>query len=94
MKITEAEVERVALLARLYLTDAEKKDYIEQLSGILAYAARLQELDLSAVEPTAHAAPLFNVLREDIPGETMRRELILANAPDGEDGFFRVPRIV
>ncbi|MDR1603665.1 MAG: Asp-tRNA(Asn)/Glu-tRNA(Gln) amidotransferase subunit GatC [Gracilibacteraceae bacterium] len=92
--ITRAEVEHVALLARLRLTEAEKEDYTRQLSSILSYAGRLGELDLSAVEPTAHAAQLFNVLREDVPGESMERDKALANAPAGADGFFRVPRIV
>ncbi|MDR0434975.1 MAG: Asp-tRNA(Asn)/Glu-tRNA(Gln) amidotransferase subunit GatC [Gracilibacteraceae bacterium] len=94
MSISVAEVERVAFLARLRLTDAEKEDYARQLGAVLTYADRLGELDLTSVEPTAHAAPLFNVLREDTPGESMRRELALANAPEAEDGFFKVPRIV
>ncbi|MDR1320068.1 MAG: Asp-tRNA(Asn)/Glu-tRNA(Gln) amidotransferase subunit GatC [Gracilibacteraceae bacterium] len=94
MSISAAEVERVAFLARLHLTAAEKEDYARQLGAVLSYAGRLRELDLSAVEPTAHATPLFNVLREDAPGESMERELALANAPEAIDGFFAVPRIV
>ncbi|MDR1961323.1 MAG: Asp-tRNA(Asn)/Glu-tRNA(Gln) amidotransferase subunit GatC [Gracilibacteraceae bacterium] len=94
MSISMAEVEHVALLARLQLTDAEKEDYSRQLSDILAHADRLRELDLEDVAPTAHAAPLFNVWREDEPGRPMERDKALANAPEREDGFFKVPRIV
>lgn len=84
----------MAMLARLELSDAEVEKYTTQLNAILDYAQRLEALDTSDVQPTAHVFPLHNVFREDKVGPSMARGKIVANAPDEEDGFFRVPRIV
>lgn len=92
--ITKADVEHVALLARLELTEEEKELYTKQLSDILKYAQKLNELDTEGVPPTAHVLPLKNVFREDKPGKHLEVEKALANAPDREDNFFRVPKIV
>lgn len=94
MKISREEVEHVALLARLELTEEETVLYTKQLNSILEYAVMLQKLDTSNVIPTAHAVQLYNVLREDIVRPSMSQEKVLLNAPDAGEGFFRVPRIV
>lgn len=94
MKISREEVEHVALLARLELTEDELVTNTEQLNSILDYAAMLEKLNTDDIKPTAHAVPLHNVLREDQVKPSIDREKALANAPDAEDGFFKVPRIV
>lgn len=93
MSISRADVEYVAALARLELTEQETQEYTEQLNSILGYAAMLERLDTSNVAPTAHAVPLHNVLREDQVKESINHEKALKNAPDGDEGFFRVPKI-
>jgi len=92
--LTRQEVEHVALLARLALSEEEKELYTRQLRDILEYAARLNELDTTDVPPTSHVLPLSNVFREDEVGEHLSPEEVLANAPEREGGFFKVPRIV
>jgi aspartyl-tRNA(Asn)/glutamyl-tRNA(Gln) amidotransferase subunit C len=92
--LTRQEVEHVALLARLALSEEEKEMYTRQLRDILEYAARLNELDTTDVPPTSHVLPLSNVFREDEVGEHLAPEEVLANAPEREGGFFKVPRIV
>jgi len=92
--IQRKDVEHVARLARLALTDAEIERMREQLNGILAYIEKLNELDTSDVEPTSHAVPLVNVMRDDEAGPCLPREEALANAPDRAGEFFRVPRII
>ncbi len=94
VKISRQAVEHVALLARLELSEQEIGTYTEQLNTILDYAAILEKLDTSEVQPTAHAVPLHNVLREDEVRASMPQEKVLQNAPDAENGFFRVPKIV
>ena len=94
MKISKDQVQHVALLARLKLTEAEVNQYTEQMNSILDYAAMLNEIDTHDVVPTAHAVQLYNVLREDEVSPSMDQEKVLKNAPEAEDGFFRVPRIV
>lgn len=92
--ITMAEVDHVALLGRLELTEEEKKMYAEQLSAILEYAGMLDRLDTAGVSPTAHVLPLKNVFREDRVGHHLPLEKALQNAPDKDGNFFKVPRIV
>ncbi|MBC9784040.1 Asp-tRNA(Asn)/Glu-tRNA(Gln) amidotransferase subunit GatC [Heliobacterium chlorum] len=94
MSLTKDEVQHVAMLARLELSDKEVEKYTTQLNDILGYAQRLQALDTANVPPTAHVFPLQNVMRDDRVDPSMAREKIVANAPDEEDGFFRVPKIV
>ena len=94
MKISKQQVEHVALLARLELTEEEKQLYTEQLNSILEFAEILDKLDTSAVEPTAHPLPLRNVFREDVVKPSLSQAEVLANSPDPEDGFFKVPKIV
>ncbi|MCS7049863.1 MAG: Asp-tRNA(Asn)/Glu-tRNA(Gln) amidotransferase subunit GatC [Verrucomicrobiae bacterium] len=89
------DINYVAHLARLELSAEEKETLSHQLTQILAYVEKLKELDVSGVEPTAHAATLHNVLREDVArGEEADRELYLRNAPEQARGLFIVPKIV
>ena len=94
MKITIKEVEHVARLARLELTDEEKERMRAQLDSILTYIDKLNELDTSAVEPTSHVLPIMNIFRDDEVRSSLSQEETLANAPDRQDLFFRVPRIL
>ena len=81
----------MARLARLALTEEEISRFQEQLSAILEAVGKVAELDLSDVEPTAHPLDLVNVWAPDEPRPSLPVEEALANAPDGEDGYFRVP---
>ena len=92
--ISREEVQNVARLARLQLTDDEAERMREQLDAILAYIDKLRELDVEGVEPTAHAVPLVNVMRDDGLVPCLPQESALANAPDRAGEFFRVPRII
>lgn len=94
LNISRGDVEQVALLARLELTEQEIVLYTGQLDSILEYAEVLNRLDTENVVPTAHAVPLHNVLRDDQVKPSLAQEKVLANAPEVEDGFFRVPKIV
>jgi len=92
--ISREEVQHVARLARLSLTDEELERMREQLDAILAYIDKLRELDVEGVEPTSHAVPLVNVMRDDEVTPVLPQEAALANAPDRAGEFFRVPRII
>jgi len=95
MLLTREEVEHVAALARLKLSDEEKERFAEQLTAILEYMSRLNDLDTSNIEPLTHVLPLSNVFRDDgVSPEETNRDDILANAPLEENGCFKVPRIV
>ena len=93
-KITMQEVEHVARLARLELSGAEKERMRLELDGILSYIDKLRALDTTGVEPTSHAVPLTNVLRDDVEKPSLPRDEMLANAPDRNRELFRVPRII
>ncbi|NBC10212.1 MAG: Asp-tRNA(Asn)/Glu-tRNA(Gln) amidotransferase subunit GatC [Planctomycetes bacterium] len=92
--ITEAEVRHVAKLSRLTLTDAQVPHFTQQLGAILDHIAKLNELDVEAVEPMAHPLDVANVLREDVEEPGMPTDAALANAPDAGDGFFKVPKVL
>ena len=94
MKLSLAQVEHVARLAQLTLSDQEKELFREQLSSILEYAQRLQQLDTSAIPPTATVLPLENVMRDDQVRPSLPLASVLANAPDTKDGYFRVPVVL
>ena len=93
MAITIEEVRHIATLARLHLTPAEEKRYSEQLSAILDYAARLNEVDTADIPPTATVLPLQAPLRVDTVRPGPPRDVILQNAPSQEEGMFRVPPV-
>ena len=94
MKLTHQEVAHIAELARLDLTEEEMALYQEQLSEVLEYADRLRSLDTRDISPTATVLPVRNVMREDTPCPSMARDDVLANAPEAEDGCFRVPAVL
>ncbi len=94
MEITREQVEYVAKLARLAVTDEEKTLFGRQLSSILTYVETLNRVDTTQVEPTAHVIAMQNVLREDAVKPSLSREDVLANAPDSESGCFRVQKII
>ena len=91
--ITKDQVEHVAKLARLALTEEEKELYTEQLSKILDYIDQLNEVNTEGIEPMTQPIPTVNVMREDVVKKQFTREAILKNAPHEEYGFFRVPKI-
>jgi len=94
MRLSREEVDHVALLARLELTDAEREQFTTQLNSILEHFEALTELDTSGIEPTSHVIPLSSVLREDEVRPSLPAEEVMANAPDRLAETFRVPRIV
>ncbi len=89
--LTRDQVLHVAKLARLNLTDEDVELYIRELSGVLDYVEKVEELDLADVAPTSHVVPVENVLRADTPRPSLSREEALASAPDPGVGGFRVP---
>jgi aspartyl-tRNA(Asn)/glutamyl-tRNA(Gln) amidotransferase subunit C len=94
MTLTLAEVEHIADLARLALTEEEKARYREQLSAILDYAARLQALDTTNIPPTSSVLPPHSVLRPDRPRPGLSSKDLLRNAPQTEQDQFRVPPVL
>lgn len=94
MASAEIDVKYVAHLARLALSPEEEKQLGAQLGSILGYIEKLRELDVSQVEPTAHATPLVNVTRPDEIRPSLPHEEVLRNAPRKSGGLFVVPKIV
>jgi aspartyl-tRNA(Asn)/glutamyl-tRNA(Gln) amidotransferase subunit C len=94
MSLTLEEVEHIADLARLRLTDAEKVHYRLQLSAILEYVAQLQALDTAGIFPTSSVLPPRSVLRPDEPCPGLATESVLSNAPQVESDQFRVPPVL
>jgi aspartyl-tRNA(Asn)/glutamyl-tRNA(Gln) amidotransferase subunit C len=91
--ITVTDVEHVAKLARLRLTEDEKTLYTEQLGKIIGFFAELNAIDTTGVEPMSHALSVTNVMREDEVEASPGHEILLKTAPDRDDAFFRVPKI-
>ena len=94
MAITIKDVEHVALLARLHLTEDEKEALTKDLANILNYVEKINQLDTAKVEPTSHILPIRNITREDKVIPSPGQEVMLKNAPDQENGFFRVPPVI
>lgn len=94
MKFRLAEVEHIAELAKLGLTEEEKEKFQEQLSAILEHFKALQQLDTEAIPPTATVLPLRNVMRPDEVGPSLPPDEVLANAPAAEKGCFKVRAIL
>jgi aspartyl-tRNA(Asn)/glutamyl-tRNA(Gln) amidotransferase subunit C len=88
------DVRYVANLARLDLSEAEVAVFQGQLDAILGHVESLSALDVSGIEPTAHPAPVFGTMRDDVPGESLAAAAMLANAPDQAQGQLRVPKVV
>jgi aspartyl-tRNA(Asn)/glutamyl-tRNA(Gln) amidotransferase subunit C len=94
MAAVDIDVNYVAHLARLSLSQEETAKFGEQLSHVLGYIEKLKEVDISGIEPTAHAFPLINVVRPDEIVPSMGHEAALQNAPAKANGLFIVPKIV
>ena len=93
MTLSLEEVEHIARLARLSLSELEKELYRSQLSSILDHVARLQTLDTADVPPTLSVLPLQSVTRADEPAPGLHRQDLLSNAPQVEDGQYRIPPV-
>jgi len=93
-KTSDLDVAYVARLARLNLTDAETELFQKQLGDVLKYVEQLTEVDVSHVQPAAHALPIFNVFREDTPRDWFTAEQALSNAPRQANGLFIVTKVV
>jgi aspartyl-tRNA(Asn)/glutamyl-tRNA(Gln) amidotransferase subunit C len=94
LAISIEDVEHVAKLARLALTDEEKETFRRQLSDVLEHARVISEVDTEGVEPTSHTLPLVNVFRDDVARPSLPTSEVTGNATWAVDGTFRVPRIV
>ena len=94
MKITKEQIQHIAVLSRLNLSEEEKDLYGSQLSSILDYVDQLNELDTRETEPTSHVLSLSNVMRDDILVSSLPGEEALKNAPSRSENFYRVPRII
>ncbi|MCH8919494.1 MAG: Asp-tRNA(Asn)/Glu-tRNA(Gln) amidotransferase subunit GatC [Chloroflexi bacterium] len=94
MPLTPEEVRHNARLARVGLSDDEVSRFQSQLSQILEYFERLQEVDTENVPPTAHTLAMHNVMRDDEPRPSIDKEEVLANAPQREDDLFRVRAVL
>ncbi len=88
------EIGHVALLARLKLSDDEKELFSRQVGSIIDYIDKLNELDIKDIEPTAHVLQVKNVFREDLSRPSLPREKALQNAPENNEKFYRVPKII
>lgn len=91
--ITVKDVEHVAKLARLELTEEEKEKFTRQLGDVLKYVDQMNEVDTSNVEPLSHPIDFVNVMRDDVVKYEQTKEALMQNAPEVEDGFFKVPKI-
>ena len=93
-RITDETIEYVGILAKLELSDEEKEQAKKDMTNMLNYIDKLNELDTDGVEPMSHVFPVNNVFREDVVSNGDDRENILANAPEEKDGSFMVPKTV
>lgn len=94
MKITKEQVQHVANLARLNLTEEEQQEMQKDLESIISFADKLNELNIEEIKPTAHVIPIQNVFRKDEVRPSLERDQLLANAPSKQDGCFYVPKIM
>ena len=88
------DIEKVAKLARLELSEREKNTFGNQLEQILTYMEQLNRLDTKGIEPTSHAIPVYNAFREDETKPSFPKEEVLGMGPEQEEGDFKVPRII
>ena len=94
MIVTKEDLANVAYLSRLAIEPSEEERYIKDLSDIVTYVDKLGELATDDVLPTTYALPMENVFREDVPRQSLSREDALKNAPEEEDGYFKVPQVL
>lgn len=93
-EVTPETVRHVALLSRLELSETEIETFARDMTNILGYVDKLSELDVANIEPTSHSLKLSNVFREDVVKPSLSNEDALANAPESEDGYFKVPAVL
>jgi aspartyl-tRNA(Asn)/glutamyl-tRNA(Gln) amidotransferase subunit C len=91
---SDLDVQYVAKLARINLTEQEAKTFQKQLDDVLKYVEQLRQLDVTGIDVAAHALPIFNVFREDVPRDWFTAEQALSNAPRQANGLFIVPKVV
>ena len=91
--ITIKDVEHVAKLARLELTEDEKELYTKQLGDVLKYVDQMNEVDTTNVKPMTQVIDFYNVMREDVVNQEIGKDALMSNAPEEENGFFKVPKI-
>lgn len=91
--ISKKDVEHVAKLACIELTESEKEKFTKQLGDIIKHVDQLNEVDTTNIDPMAHPSPFFNVMRDDVVEYNNTKEELIANAPEEEDSFFKVPKI-
>jgi len=94
MKITTEEAQKIALLSRLSFADEDLEKMRDSMNSILTYMEELNQYDTTDVAPTVHAVEQNNVMREDVPHQSFTNEEALMNAPEKEDGYFKVPKII
>ena len=94
MSVSKADVENIAKLARLEVSEEEKEKFVGQVNQILEYVGKLNEINTDDVEPLSHTLDIKNVFREDKVKESLTQEKALENAPSKTDKFFRVPKVV
>ncbi len=94
MAVSKKDVEYIAMLAKLSFSDAEKEKMTAELNTILKYVEKLNEIDTTHVEPLQNINERINVLRDDVPTGSISNEEALKNAPDFQDRFFKVPKVI
>lgn len=94
MQITKQEIEHVAKLARLNLSEEDKEKFTQEMGAIIGFVDKLNELDTTGIEPTAHILPIHNVFREDQVRPSFDRDKLLQNAPQKKDECILVPKVV
>lgn len=94
MSITRSEIEHLAKLARLRLPESEILGLEKDLNAILAYFDQLKAVDVTGIEPMVHCIQGDNLLEDDVPHESLPREIVLRDAPDRTEEFFRLPRVL
>ncbi len=94
MKVTQKDIEYIAKLSKLKLNENEMEEYVEDLNKIIGYVEKLNELDTSNVEPLSHPVMKENAFREDVVKTSIDRNKVLKNAPEADDEYFRVPKVI
>ncbi len=94
MSVTLNDLDKIAHLARLSLKEEEKEKFLGQVNQILQYMEKLNEIDTNGVEPLSHSMDLINVMRDDEKKESLPQQKALENAPQKNDEFFRVPKVI
>lgn len=94
MKITTEEAKKIALLSRLEFSPEDLEKMRDSMNSILTYMEELNQYDTTDVAPMVHAVEQYNVMREDVPHTSFTNKEALMNAPDAEDGYFKVPKII